>query len=71
MGRNSKRKGKFHGTSSVSGHEVQVEAEYGKFPRERQSGEEKWSCTFEHLKNIGRYLKDLVKQIKQQCKFYE
>jgi len=43
MGRNSKRKGQFHGTRSVSSHRVPVEAEYGKFPRERQSGEEKWS----------------------------
>ena len=43
MGRNSKRKRQFQGTSSVSSHRVQVEAEYGKFPRERQSGEEKWS----------------------------
>lgn len=59
MGRNSKRKGQFHGTSSVPGRRVQVEAEYGKFPRERKSGEEKME--FAHLKNIGRYLRDLVK----------
>ena len=43
MGRNSKIKEQSHDISSASGHRVQIEAEYDKFPRERMPGKEKWN----------------------------
>ena len=47
MGRNSKRKGQFHGTRSVSSHRVQVEAEYVSFQERGNQEKKNGVCTFE------------------------